>query len=69
LRISEPSSSEAKKTPDQRRAERMARLEWFEKFKIRNEARGWQVKSSRGISVWQFIPGGKFLPRTSTKNG
>ncbi len=32
----------------------------------RGESRGWQIKSSAGIPVWQFIKGGAFQPRNGT---
>jgi hypothetical protein len=28
----------------------------------RGELRGWQLKSSGGICVWQFVRGGRFQP-------
>jgi len=55
-------SPSSKKTPEQRYLDRIARLERLEKLKVRGEARGWQVKSSAGIPVWQWIPGGAYQP-------
>lgn len=60
--LSDNPSPQIKKTPAQRRADRLARLERFEKMRIRGEARGWQIKSSAGMPVWQFINGGAFQP-------
>lgn len=40
----------------------MERILKFELFKVRGESRGWQIKSSDGIPVWQFIQGGAFQP-------
>lgn len=46
--------------------ERVANLLAREVSKVRGENRGWQIKSSAGLPVWQFIKGGAFQPRTST---
>lgn len=51
-----------KKSREERRTERMERILKFELFKVRGESRGWQIKSSDGIPVWQFIQGGAFQP-------
>lgn len=40
----------------------MARLDNFERMKIRGETRGWQIKPSAGMPTWQFIQGGAFQP-------
>jgi len=61
----EPVTVQKKKTPDERKAERIARLARFERMKIHGESRGWQIKSSGGVACWQFIPGGRFQSKPS----
>jgi hypothetical protein len=56
-----------KKSRAERRAERLAKREERERFRIRGESRGWQIKSSSGMPVWQFIRGGAFQPLPETE--
>jgi len=55
-------NQQVKKTAEQRRIERLARLESFERFKIHGESRGWQIVPSGGMPVMQWIVGGRLMP-------
>jgi hypothetical protein len=55
------------KTREQRRIDRIARLEFLQKTKARGDNRGWQITESAGIPVWQLVQGGAYHIFTGDK--
>jgi hypothetical protein len=50
------------KNRDQKRVDRLAQRQDWADIGARGETRGWQIKSSAGMPVMQFIQGGRFQP-------
>lgn len=51
-----------RKSREQKRAERKARGEAIALNRSKGDNKGWEVRESDGMPVWQMIEGGEFQP-------
>lgn len=49
-----------RKSRAQKHAERLERLQAIELARAPGDNRGWEVKRSDGIGVWQWVEGGRY---------